>query len=641
MSTPERPITLAHAIERGHKIDPTRGFRFVSEQGVPGFAPGADKSSGSEASFSYTAIERASARYGGAMQALGLRKGDRVALILPTNEDFVLAFFGALRAGIIPVPIYPPIGLGQLQGYLDNTRHIVGKSGARALITSAQIKRLLGTVQESCPELETIIAVEGIRESQEPLKPEKITPDDVAFLQFTSGSTSRPKGVALTHGNLMANIRCIMELGLQITPEDVGISWLPLYHDMGLIGFVLAPLVHEVPIVYLSPLMFLKRPVTWFQAFTRHKGTIAYGPNFAFALAVKRIRERDLEGIDLSTWRVAGCGAEPIRPETLDAFCDAFGKVGFKKEALYPSYGMAESSLAIAFTELSKGMKTLTVSGPTLWDQGVVRPVSPAPEPPAKPAANAASTSSDGDADDSIRLVACGKAFEGHDIQIFALDDNTSERPLGEDKVGEIRIKGPSVMKGYWEDVERTRETFAGDFMKTGDLGFLHDQQLYICGRSKEVIIVNGRNYYPQDIEWEAGKVSGVRRGNIIAFGARDSTGDRERVVVAFELQDTTVSDEQAIKLGQTLATEVRKHVSENLALTLDDVVPLASGVLPKTSSGKLQRNKTRELYESGELVERKSARKEDKIALVKEAAKSQLSFFKLAVLGGRGAKKK
>jgi acyl-CoA synthetase (AMP-forming)/AMP-acid ligase II len=629
MHYPPQPPTLAHAIERGHKVDPSRGFRFVSDEGVPGFTPGGASGSGSEASFSYTAIERASARYGGALQALGLKKGDRVALILPTNEDFVLAFFGALRAGIIPVPIYPPLGLGQLQAYLDNTRHIVGKSGARALVTSAQIKRLLGTVQESCPELETIIAVEGIRESQEPLKPEKITPDDIAFLQFTSGSTSRPKGVALTHGNLMANIKCIMELGLQINPEDTGVSWLPLYHDMGLIGFVLAPLVYETPIVYLSPLLFLKRPVTWFQAFTRHKGTIAYAPNFAYALAVKRIRERDLTDIDLSTWRVAGCGAEPIRPETLEAFADAFSKVGFRKEALLPSYGMAESSLAIAFTELFEGMKTISVDGPTLWDEGTVK-IAPV---------TGDKVADDASAETAVRLVSCGPQFDAHSIAVFAPDDNTSATNLGENRVGEIRIKGPSVMKGYWEDTERTRETFAGEWMKTGDLGFLHERHLFICGRSKELIIVNGRNYYPQDIEWEAGKVTGVRKGNIIAFGARDASGDRERVVVAFELQDTTVSEEQAVKLGQSLATEVRKMVQDGLALTLDDVVPLPSGVLPKTSSGKLQRGKTRELYESGELVERKSARKEDKLELVKHAAKSQFSFFKLAVLGGRGGK--
>src|SRR5580692_6246020 len=364
------PRTIAQAVEDAAKSAPTRGFRFIPETGVPA-ATGVGSS---ETTFSYTAIERASARYGGALQALGLRKGDRVALILPTNEDFVLAFSGAIRAGIVPVPIYPPLGLGQLQSYLDNTRHIVGKCGARALLTSAKIKRLLGTVQASCPALEQVVAIEGIRESMQPLRAEKIGLDDVAFLQFTSGSTSRPKGVALTHGNLAANIKCIMEDGLQIRPEDHGISWLPLYHDMGLIGFVLAPLAHRIPIAFLPPLLFLKRPVSWFQAFTRHKGTIAYAPNFAYALCVKRIREKDLAGLDLSSWRVAGCGAEPIRPETLEAFVDAFGKVGFKKEALLPSYGMAESSLAIAFTELSEGMKTISVDGPTLWAEGVAKP---------------------------------------------------------------------------------------------------------------------------------------------------------------------------------------------------------------------------------------------------------------------------
>lgn len=605
--------TLADAIEDAALADPSRGFRFVSDEGVPGF----EGRTQAETAFSYTAIERASARYGGALQALGLRKGERVALILPTNEDFILCFFGALRAGIIPVPIYPPLGLGQLQGYLDNTRHIVSKSGARMLITTQQIKRLLGTVQSECPALESVVAVEGIRESLEPLHPADIRPSDVAFLQFTSGSTSRPKGVSVTHENLMANIKCIMHDGLKITPEDVGISWLPLYHDMGLIGFVLAPLVHRVPIVYLPPLLFLKRPVTWFQAFTRHKGSIAYAPNFAFALAVKRIRERELGGIDLSHWRVAGCGAEPIRPETLEAFEGAFGKVGFRKEALLPSYGMAESALAIAFTEINQGMKTIAVDSDTLWSAGTVRLV---PE----------------DAEGAVRLVSCGKAFPGHEIAVFAMDDDTSQSPLPGGTVGEIRLRGPSVMPGYWEDAERTRETFAGGYLRTGDLGFLWDEQLFICGRVKEIIIINGRNYYPQDIEWEASRVQGVRKGNVIAFGSRAQSGDRERVVLAFELQDSTVSKEQALALGESIALEIRKVVQEGLSLTLDDVVPLAAGVLPKTSSGKLQRGKTRELYEASELSGRKGARDKDPLELVKEAAKSQLSYFKLAVLGGR-----
>jgi len=610
--------TLAAAIEDAAKADPTVGFRFVSDDGVPGFGGKAV----SEASFSYTALERASARYGGAMQALGLKKGDRVILICPANEDFILCFFGAIRAGIIPVPIYPPLGLGQLQGYLDNTRHIVAKSGARAIITTAQIKRLLGTVQAASPSLEQVVAVEAIRESLETLKPEKISADDVAFLQYTSGSTSRPKGVTLTHANLMANVKCIMQDGLQARgSEDTGISWLPLYHDMGLIGFVLSPVVHRIPIVFLPPLLFLKRPISWFQAVTRHKGTIAYAPNFAFALCMKRIKDKELEGIDLSTWRVAGCGAEPIRPETLESFAERFSKVGFNKNALLPSYGMAESSLAISFTELGEGMKTISVDGDTLWAENQVKSV---PEDDAK----------------AIRLVSCGPQFPLHEVAAFNTADDA---PLPADRVGELRIKGPSVMNGYWEDPERTKESFdPGGWLKTGDLGFVHDDHVFICGRSKEVIIVNGRNYYPQDIEWEASQAPGVRKGNVVAFGARDHVErDRERVVVAFECQDAAENAEPkdlAIEKASVVQA-VRKAVQEGMALTLDDVVPLAPGVLPKTSSGKLQRAKTRELYESGELTARKAPRGTDKMNVLKEAAKSQLSYFKLAVLGGRKTK--
>ncbi|HWL86502.1 MAG TPA: fatty acyl-AMP ligase [Polyangiaceae bacterium] len=615
--------TIAQAIEDAAKTAPTRGFRFVPETGVPG-TRGVTETS--EASFSFTAIERASARYGGALQALGLRRGDRVALILPANEDFVLCFFGAIVAGIIPVPIYPPFGPGQLQTYLDNTRHIVEKSGARALVTPAKIKRLLGTVQSACPALEQVVAVEAIRESMEALRPEKITLDDVAFLQFTSGSTSRPKGVTLTHANLAANLECIMQNGLGVREGDVGISWLPLYHDMGLIGFVLAPLFYRVPTVYLSPLLFLKRPITWFQTITRHKGTIAYAPNFAYALCLKRIREKDLEGIDLSSWRVAGCGAEPIRPETLEAFAAEYQNIGFRKTAFVPSYGMAESSLGIAFNPVDKGPKVLAIDGPSLWSDGIAKIVDEAP------ASRRPGAQDNGDT--VVRLVSCGSAFPDHQIRIFDAEDATSEHPLEELRVGEIRLAGPSVMHGYWDDVERTREAFAGPFLKTGDLGFLHEGELYICGRIKEVIIVNGRNYYPQDMEWEASKVEGVRKGSVIAFGARHPSGieaDRERVVIAFEMQDA-----QDVALAQRASKEVRKSVQEGLGLTVDDVVALNPGTLPKTSSGKLQRAKTRSLYEMGELTDRPSAREGSRLELAKHAARSQLSYFKLAVLGGR-----
>jgi fatty-acyl-CoA synthase len=607
--------TIAQAIEDAAKAEPTRGFRFFGDAGIPGYLPAGAPETGAEATFSYTAIERMSARFGGSMQALGLRKGDRVALILPNNDDFVLCFLGALRAGIVPVPIYPPMALGQLQAYLDNTRHIVAKAGARALVTTAKIKRLLGTVQAECPDLEQVVAIEGIRESTEPLKPEKITLEDVAFLQFTSGSTSRPKGVTLTHANLAANIKCIMEHGLQIRDDDVAVSWLPLYHDMGLIGFVLAPIFFRTPVHFMPALMFLKRPITWMQAFTRVGGTIAYAPNFAYALCVKRIKAAELEGLKLDSWRVAGCGAEPIRPETLENFAETFSRIGFKKEAFLPSYGMAEASLAIAFTELGGGMQTISVHGPTLWEKAEAKIVAD-------------------DDESAVRLVSCGPQFPEHEVRVFAADDATSEHSLPERAVGELRFRGPSLMRGYWEDSERTRESMAGPFLKTGDLGFVHEGHVFICGRSKEVVIVNGRNYYPQDMEWEASKVPGVRKGNVVAFGARDPSGverDRERVVLAFEVQEP-----ERLGAPTALLGEVRKAVQEGMGLTLDDVVALPPGALPKTSSGKLQRAKTRDLYETGELMGRVAARDPSKLDLVKHAAQSQLSYLKLAVLGGR-----
>ncbi len=607
--------TISQALADAAKFEKNHGFYFIPETGVPGF-PGAGDAP--VPFFSYAEIERRSVQIGAALQELGLRKGDRVALILPTNDDFIFAFLGAIRAGIIPVPIYPPLGLGQLQTYLENTRHIVARAGCKMLLTSQKVKLLLGSVQSGTKELEQVVAIEQLRTANGTFRETKVELSDVAFLQFTSGSTSRPKGVTLTHEALSNNIESIMGPGIASTSDDVGISWLPLYHDMGLIGFVLAPLYWKIKVANMSPLLFLKRPATWFHAFTKYQGTIAFAPNFAFALSVKRVKQAELEGVDLSTWRVAGCGAEPIRAEALEGFANAFASVGFRKEALLPSYGMAESSLAISFTEHSEGLKTLTVNGPRLWSEG------------------SAETVND-DHEDAMRLVSCGKPFPKHAFNIFAGDDLKSESPLGEGKVGEIRIQGPSLMTGYWDDEEKTREVFAGKFLRTGDLGFIHDRNLYICGRSKEVIIVHGRNYYPQDIEWESSKVDGVRKGNVIAFGARDITGkdpDRERVVVAAEVQDAAQLDRT-----ESIATQIRKIVQEGLALTIDEVVLLKSGTLPKTSSGKLQRAKTRELYERGELAERKSVRDESKLELVKNVAKSQLEYFKLAVLGGRKKK--
>ncbi|MCC6558679.1 MAG: fatty acyl-AMP ligase [Polyangiaceae bacterium] len=598
------PRTVVQAIEDAAASSKT-GYRFLDEA-----ADGTVGAAGAEPFFTHAGVERASARFGGALQALGAKKGDRVALILPDNADFVFAFLGAIRAGVVPVPIYPPTGLGKLAGYLENTLHIVDRSGAKLLVTSSEIKRVLGTIQANAPALERVVAVEGLRASREELRPVKVSLDDTCFLQFTSGSTSRPKGVILTHANLAANVRAIMQLGLTVTDRiDSGVSWLPLYHDMGLIGFVIAPLYHLNTITFLPPLLFLKRPVRWLEALSRYKGSISFGPNFAYALCVKRIKEQEMEGLDLSSWRIAGCGAEPIRAENLQAFADKFARVGFSDKAFVCCYGMAESTLAISFSKLGTGVRTDVVSGEALWSEGKA-------EPAAEGAPGAAA------------IVQCGSAFEGHEIGVFAADDAESARPLGERQVGELRLRGPSVTPGYFNAPELTQQAFAGGWLRTGDLGYLADGKVYICGRSKEVIIVNGRNYYPQDLEWEAGRVNGVRKGNVIAFGTMKPHNDRERVIIVFETAVTREDERQALK------GDVRKAVQQALGLTVDDVIAVEPGVLPKTSSGKLQRAKTRELFEGGELLGRTSSRKADPVGAAKELAKSQLGFLRHAIFG-------
>ena len=589
--------TVVQALQDAAESSRT-GYRFIEEGNA------------AEPFFTFSGIERATAKFAGAMQALGLRKGDRLALILPDNQDFVFAFLGALRAGVIPVPIYPPAGLRKLGGYLDNTLHILVRSGAKMVLTDIDIKRLLGTLHNRAPELTAVVAVESIRRSREKMQPVKVDIDDTCFLQFTSGSTSLPKGVIVSHRNVAANVHAFMKIGLGIQDGvDSGVSWLPLYHDMGLIGFVLAPLFHRNTVTFLPPLLFLKRPRRWLETLSRHRGNVSFGPNFAYALCVKRVRDNQLEGLDLSSWRVAGCGAEPIRAENLRAFADKFGSVGFDPKALLPCYGMAEATLAISFIKQGDGLITDTVDADLVSGEG-----------------RAAIAGKD--AKSTIEVVNCGTAFVGHDVAVFAADDAESEHPMADRRVGELRMRGPSVTSGYFNDAKLTEEAFAGGWLRTGDLGYKVDGDVYVCGRTKELIIVNGRNYYPQDLEWEASRVDGVRKGNVIAFGTRKPLNDRERVVIAFE---TSIGDEQA---REALKAQVRKAVREASGLAIDDVVVLDAGVLPKTSSGKLKRAETRSLYENGQLFARTSARQGDPLDTAKEIARSQLSYVTHKLFG-------
>jgi fatty-acyl-CoA synthase len=583
--------TVVQALEEAAESTKT-GYRFIEEE------------QSAEPFFTYAGVERATARFAGALQAMGLKKGDRLGLILPDNQDFVFAFLGALRAGVVPVPVYPPAGLRKLGGYLENTLHIVSKSGCKLLITDSDIKKLLGTIQAKAAGLEKIVSMDQVRRMQEDFTPVKVTLDDTCFLQFTSGSTAAPKGVIVSHRNIAANVDAFMRLGLDVKAGvDTGVSWLPLYHDMGLIGFVLGPLFYRNTITYLPPLLFLKRPVRWLETISRLGATISFGPNFAYALCVKRVRDKDVAELDLSSWRAAGCGAEPIRAANLNAFADKFSHVGFSHRALLPCYGMAEATLAISFDDLGDGVRIDRVDADELSVEGHAKPV-------------------DEEKPGALEVVNCGQAFPGHEVKIFAPDDDESATPLPDRRVGEIRVKGPSVTTGYYDEPELTEAAFAGGWLRTGDLGYLVDGDIFICGRAKELIIVNGRNYYPQDLEWEASHVDGVRKGNVIAFGTRKPLNDRERVVIAFE---TSRPHDQREALKQ----EVRKAVRQASGLSIDDVVALDAGVLPKTSSGKLKRNETRRLYELGQLFVRTSARQGDAWETAKEIAKSQFGYVR------------
>ncbi|MGZ6141698.1 MAG: fatty acyl-AMP ligase [Myxococcales bacterium] len=496
--------------------------------------------------------------------ALGLKRGDRVALVLPEGEHFIPAFLGALWIGLIPVPLYPPLSLGKLDAFMDALVTILNVARPRALVTSERVAKVLWSAVGRIPSLEQVITS---FDTEAPLPPPAdLGSDDVAFLQFTSGSTALPKGVIVTHGSLAANCKAIVVDGLHADPlVDKGVSWLPLYHDMGLIGLVLAPICYGIPIVYIPTLSFIKNATIWMETIHKHRGTMSFAPNFAYALVTKRAKPEQIARWDLSQMRVFGCGAEPINPDTMRAFVKAFAPSGLKPEALLPCYGMAEATLAISFVGLDEPLRTDRIDAVRYHED--------------KKAAPGGSV--------ALEVVNCGRTFPGHELSIQ--DDDG--RLLPDRHVGEICFRGPSIAAGYWENPEATREAFRGGWLHTGDLGYMAAGEVYISGRIKDILIVNGRNYYPQRIEWLIDELPGVRKGSAVVFTRPGAAS--EEIVVAAE----TRSDDPA-----ALRAAIVSRVSEEFQLAVSDVALVPPGALPKTSSGKLQRRKTRDQYLRGTL---------------------------------------
>jgi fatty-acyl-CoA synthase len=378
-----------------------------------------------------------------------------------------------------------------------------------------------------------------------------------------------PKGVMVTHRNLVANADAFLgPKGLDRREEDVAITWLPLFHDMGLIGFVLGTIVHDISTVLLPTESFARRPTMWMQAMSDYGGTITFAPNFAYGLAVKRTRDKDLEGLRLDKLRIAGCGAEPVNPQVMRAFADLFGRVGFPASALMPCYGMAEATLAISFHAHDQPMKTDRVNAEAM-KLGKATPAR--------------------DGEDSVELASCGPAFPEHEIEI--IDEHG--RRLGEREVGEIVTRGASITSGYYGNPEITAEGFREGWLHTGDLGYLADGNVYVCGRIKDLIIIRGANIYPQDLEWAVADVPGVRRDNVVAFSVMKN--GEETLVIAAE-----GNSGDAPELRKAIAAKI----ADNNGLSVGHVAIVRVGSLPKTSSGKVQRRRTKQLFEQRELEE-------------------------------------
>jgi fatty-acyl-CoA synthase len=535
-----------------------RGFTFAGARG-----PGEDLT------VSFHELKRLARQRAAHYSALGLQRGDRLALVIPEGEHFIPAFLGALWIGLIPVPLYPPLSLGKLDAFMDALVTILNVARPRALVTTERVGKLLWSAVGRIPSVERVITAEELQvEPSSPLPPAaELAEDDVAFLQFTSGSTALPKGVIVTHGSLAANCKAIIEDGLRVDPlRDKAVSWLPLYHDMGLIGLVLAPVMYGIPTVYIPTLTFIKNATSWLETIHKHKGTLSFAPNFAYALVTKRAKSEQVARWDLSRMRVFGCGSEPINPETMRKFVTTFAPAGLKPEALLPCYGMAEATLAISFVGLDEPLRTDRIDAERYHTDRKAAPGL------------------------GLEVVNCGRTFPGHELSIQDEDG----RLLADRHVGEICFRGPSVAAGYWENPEATRAAGMGQkggWLRTGDLGYLASGELYISGRIKDILIVNGRNYYPQRIEWLVDEIAGVRKGSAVVFTRPGSAS--EEIVVAAE---TRADDLAALRL------QIVSRVGEEFQLAVSDVALVAPGALPKTSSGKLQRRRTRDQYLRGTL---------------------------------------
>jgi 1-acyl-sn-glycerol-3-phosphate acyltransferase len=522
---------------------------------------------------SYRALADEAAAVAGSLVDGGLEHGERVALMLPTGRDYFVAFIGVLLAGGVPVPLYPPVNPSQLEEHLGRQAPLLDNAAASILIAGPEVVAAEPFLRSRVPSLRTVRTPEtapgeGRRLQGLPV----VGADDLALIQYTSGSTSDPKGVVLSHRQVLANVGALGQAA-RVDTDDVFVSWLPLYHDMGLIGAWHASLFFGLPLVLLSPFQFLARPVSWFEAISASSGTLSAAPNFAYQTCVDRIGDEELAGLDLSSWRLAINGSEPVDASTIERFVARFGPFGFRRQTMCPAYGLAEVGVGLAISSPDRAPRVDTLDRHRLQHSGEAVRVAPG---------NAG----------AITVVGCGTVIPGYRVR--AIDDQGNRLP--DLREGRIQCQGPSATTGYFGNEAASRELWAGGWLDTGDLGYLSDGELFLTGRAKDLIIRGGRKLHPEDLEQALGELEGAHGDGVAVFASADPKLGTERIVAVIE---TDLVEPRARAALRARASRTAANV---FGAATDEIVLVPAGSILRTQSLKIRRAATRQAFEAGQL---------------------------------------
>jgi acyl-CoA synthetase (AMP-forming)/AMP-acid ligase II len=570
---PRAPRTIVDLLVRASRSDDT-GLRLLDRSGAETWMPWA------------AVFDRACAARERLLD-LGIRHGDRVGLVFATEPAFFDALFGVMLAGGVPVPLYPPVRLGRLDEYRARTSQMLRAVGARLLLANRRAYHVLGEVARDAgpalgcrvldvaPGLKARGPTNGVLTwdpgSSDRGRIADISPSDIGLIQFSSGTVDEPKAAALTHDALVAQA-ALLNGYWPDTPEirHSGVSWLPLYHDMGLIGCVFTAVERPGTLTLIPPEAFVARPAIWLQTISRYRASVSPAPNFAYSLAAQRIRDEEMEGLDLSCWRVALCGAETVVPDVMRAFQSRFARWGLAPETLTPVYGLSEAALAVTFSDITRPFVSRRFDRQSLARDGVAV-----------------------EADGGRELVSVGRPLPGFEVRVVT-DEG---KPLPESRLGLVECRGPSIMERYENNPQATRNAFHDGWLRTGDLGFLWKGDLFLAGRRKDVLIVRGANHSPEEVEGAVQGVDGVRAGCAVAVSWLPEDADGEQVLLFVEAR-------RGVARGayEQIAAACPRRVIAATGLVADQVIVLAPGTLPRTSSGKLRRQETLRRHLAGTL---------------------------------------